>query len=109
MLPRTFERVASGSYFAWSVQATCYSDMDVDCFMTMVASFLANARVGGKKATGHGLLRPITARGVVIGSPAERLHPMDTTELAAKAGDLFRAHVRERKDRIRTFLSGVDA
>ncbi|HEU5276814.1 MAG TPA: hypothetical protein VFU97_24370 [Xanthobacteraceae bacterium] len=109
MLPRSFERIASGSLFSWAVEATCYSDLDVDCFLTMVAAFLANAKVGGKKGTGHGTIKPVTARGVVVSSPSERLHPMDTTELAGKAGSLFRQHVTERRDRIRSFLGAVNA
>lgn len=109
MMPRTFERIAAGSLFSWAVEATCYSDLEVDTFTTMVAAFLANARVGGKKGTGHGLMRPVKAQGVALGRLAERLHPMDTTQLAAKTGTLFREHVGARKEAFRSFLQNVNA
>lgn len=109
MMPRTFERLASGSLFAWNVQATCLSDLDVDTFNTMCAALLANCRVGGKRGTGHGLLRAVKAQGVILNQPDERLHPIDTTQLAPKTGELFRSHVRERAEKIKTFLSTVNA
>ena len=109
MLPRTFERVACGSLFSWNVEAIVTSDLEVDTFNTMVASMLANCRVGGKRATGHGLLRAIAGQWGEMSSPSERLHPLDTTALAPKVGEMFRAHVRERKDRVREWLGVVDA
>jgi hypothetical protein len=109
MMPRSFERIASGSLFSWAVEGICMSDLDVDTFNSMVAAFLANARVGGKKATGHGLLRAVAAQGVLVSSPSERLHPLDATALAPKVGELFRAHVRERAEKARAWLSQVDA
>jgi len=109
MLPRTFERVASGSLFSWGVEATLYNDLDVDVFSTTVAAMLANARVGGKRGTGHGLLRAIMAKGVAVSAPADRLHPMDTTDLAAKTGTMFRSHVQARAARIKEFLATVNA
>lgn len=109
MMPRTFECISAGSVFSWGVTAQCWSELDVDTFMTMVAAFLANARVGGKRGTGHGLLRAVKAQGVIVSRPSERMHPLDTTALATKAGETFRAHVAARKDRVRTFLETVDA
>lgn len=109
MLPRRFERVAQGSLFYWACSATCYSDLDVDTFNVSVAAFLRHATVGGKRATGHGWLKPIDARNVNLARPAEALDSLDANALAPKLGDMFRTHVAERADRIREFLSTVDA
>lgn len=109
MMPRTFECVAAGSLFSWSVTAQCWTDLDADTLVTMVAAFLSSARVGGKRGTGHGLLRPLKAQGVIVSRPSERMHPLDTAALATKAGETFRAHVASRKDRVKKFLSEVDA
>lgn len=107
MMPRRFERVAQGSLFYWSVVCHTYSELDEDTFNVMVAAFLSNARVGGKKGTGHGLLRPIAMRNVGMARPAEA-----TTALALDGqtfGALFRAHVSEHSSEIREWLASVNA
>ena len=113
MLPRRFETIVSGSLFFWSVTATTYSALEEDTFMVSVASFLHHAVVGGKKGTGHGLVKAIAARGVALSAPSERMEVIDTgTEGAlstGRVGELFRAHVRERGDRIASFLDKVAA
>lgn len=109
MMPRTFEAVAAGSLFFWSVQATCYSDIDTDVFHTMIASYLSRARVGGKSAVGFGRIVPVAAMNVAVARPSERTSEVDVRALAPKIGDLFRAHVQERRERIRQWIVGVDA
>lgn len=109
MMPRTFECVAQGSLFSWSVTAQCWSDLDVDTFMTMVAAFLSHARVGGKRGTGHGLLRPVMAQAVLLNRPSERMQEIDATGLATKAGTMFREHVKSRAERVKKFLNEVES
>lgn len=109
MLPRSFERVVQGSLFYWSVTAQCMSPLDVDTFFTMCAAFLANARVGGKKATGHGRIVAIQGRDVTLLRPAETISTIEPKELGSRAGAIFRAHVTERAARIKDFLSQVAA
>jgi hypothetical protein len=109
MMPRRFERVAQGSLFSWAVEATVYNDLELDCFNVAVAAFCARAIVGGKRGTGHGRLVVRAANAVELARPAEALHPLDTTALAPRVGELFRAHVSERRERLRSFLAGVDA
>lgn len=109
MLPRTFERVVQGSMFYWSVQAHTYGPLDVDVLHTALGVFLSNPTVGGKRATGHGKLRVVTARQIAVARPSERADVIDTTALAGRTGDLFRSHVRERAERIKKFLCEVDA
>lgn len=109
MMPRRFERVAQGSLFYWACEATCMSDLDVDTFHVAATAFLANARVGGKRGTGHGLLRPIAGQCVAVARPAESLHEVDARALAPKVGELFRAHVAARKERIREFFVNVNS
>lgn len=109
MMPRTYERVVSGSLFLWSIQADTYSDLDDDTLLTALGVFLSRMRVGGKKGTGHGELRPIAARDISLRRISDGSETVDCTALAGRVGDVFKAHVRERADRIREFLSKVDA
>lgn len=110
MLPRSFERVAAGSLFHWSVTATVYSDLERDTFQVACATFLADARVGGKRGTGHGLLKAIAARHVQLGRPVERAQTLKPDQLSTdRVGELFRAHVRERAERITEWLQSVQA
>lgn len=109
MLPRTFERLVQGSLFIWSVTAHTYSDLDVDTLHVALGVFLARPFAGGKRGTGHGELRVVAARDVAIARPAEQSSPLDIAALSGRVGSLFRAHVSERRERIRSFLSQVEA
>lgn len=109
MLPRTFERVASGSMFAWSVEAIIQSDLDEDVFNVTVLSFLARAVVGGKSGTGHGRLRVVAANEVKMASPKREHEALDTGALAVRVGELFRSHVEARKERIASLFREVIA
>ncbi len=109
MLPRKFERIAQGSLFFWACEATSYNALDTDTLHVACAAFLANARVGGKRGTGHGLLRALVGNSIALARPAEAMAAIDPAALAPQMGQVFRAHVSERKDRIKEFLSKVNA
>lgn len=109
MMPRRFESVVAGSLFFWAVQATTHSDLDVDTFDTMCATFLAQARVGGKRGTGHGHIAPLVANQVAVLRPSDAHTGVDFGALAKGKGVLFREHVAARKDRVREFLQAVNA
>lgn len=105
-MPHRFERVAQGSLFYWACEATTYTPLDADTFEVAVWAFLADASVGGKRGTGHGQLRPVACGTRELPRPADAV---TMTALAPKVGEMFRAHVAERKERLRQFLSGVNA
>lgn len=109
MLPRSHETLVQGSLLSWRVSATCYTPLDEDTFHVALGTFLANPVVGGKKATGHGRLRVLTARDVQVRRPAESLVELDTAALGARMGSLFTTHVRAHAAELRTFLAGVNA
>lgn len=109
MMPRSMERIAQGSMFSWAVEARLYDELQVDTFHVAVGAYLANAWAGGKRGTGHGKLRVIAARHVRLARVARAEDALDTTALGVKTGELFRTHVRERAERIATFLAGVNA
>lgn len=111
MMPRRYETVAAGSLFYWSITATCYSELDVDTFHTMLAAFLADSRVGGKKGTGCGVLKAVPggARQIGLLRPSERTQTLDPQGLAPRVGTVFREHVAARKDKVRDFLARVEA
>ncbi len=107
MLPFSYERVAQGSLFFWSLTATCYSDLDTDALLVMLGAFLRHARVGGKRGTGHGMIVPLVARNIALAKYSER---SDTFSLSTETiGDRYRQHVAARADRIREFLGRVTA
>lgn len=109
MLPRSFERLAQGSLFHWRVTCQCLNDLDVDTFHTVLGVFLGRCIVGGKKATGHGRLRPVAARDIAIARPAEQTTTIDTKALGGRVGSIFRAHVQERREQIKTWMASVNA
>ena len=109
MLPRSFEAVVQGSMFYWGLSCATTSELDVDTLHVMLAGFLYRPIVGGKKATGHGLLRVVKARQLDVRRPADRGDTIDTTALGQSCGQLFRAHVADRRDRIKDFLRNVAA
>lgn len=109
MMPRRYERIVQGSLFAWTVQATVHSDLERDAFLTALAAFLYQPIVGGKKGTGHGRMRAVDARGLDVARPADRAEVVNPAALAPRTGEMFRAHVAARKDRIATWLAKVDA
>jgi len=108
MMPRRFERVAQGSLFSWACEATVYNDLQLDTFQVAMCAFLSNARVGGKRGTGHGLLRVAAGRDVEFVMTAKRAE-VDVTALAGQIGTLFKSHVKERSGRIEEFLRSVNA
>jgi len=109
MMPRRYERIAQGSLFYWGCQATVYSALALDTFRLAAVGFLSRARVGGKRGTGHGEVRPVKAWDIELARPADALLPIAPAELAPRVGELFRAHVAERKTEIRSFLGQVEA
>lgn len=109
MMPRRYETVVQGSLFYWSVSARCYSALDLDSLMTMVGAFLREARVGGKRGTGHGRLRPLQARDVRIAPFRDRIDTLDIVTPDSRVGSLFRSHVEARAERLREFLGRVAA
>lgn len=106
MLPRRYETVVQGSLFMWGLTARCLSDLDVGALNTMVGAFLSRAVVGGKRATGHGRITAIEARGVPLTRPAEMAGQTVDDSLGVA---LFREHVTARAEKIRAWLSAVDA
>jgi len=108
MMPRRFERIAQGSLFFWGCEARVYSDLELDTFNVAVASFLRNAQVGGKRGTGHGTLKPVAAWNIKLNRPSDAIDNIETG-LAPRVGELFRAHVAERRGRIEKMLAEVDA
>jgi hypothetical protein len=108
MMPRTFEALAAGSLLSWRLQATCLSPLDVDTFRAMVGAFLGSARVGGKRGTGFGFIRPVAANAAQVLRPADAMQSVDLVA-QPKVGEVFRSHVRERAARIAKFLADVDA
>jgi CRISPR type IV-associated protein Csf2 len=109
MFPRTFERVVQGSLFSWAITAHTYSDLDIDTLMVALGVFLSRPVVGGKRGTGHGELRVVAARDITIQRPAEQATVVDVHALGGRVGSLFRAHVTERKERIKSFLGSVES
>lgn len=106
-LPFRYETVVRGSLMFWRVEARIYSEIDRDTFLTILAVFLRDATVGGRRGTGNGRLRAIAARNVEVLPFQERT--ADLTFQGDGVGELFRRHVQARRDRLRDFLGRVEA
>ena len=109
MLPRRHETVVAGSIFFWSVTATLHSELELDTFHTMLGGFLRDARVGGKRATGHGRLRAVVGQQIAVQRPREMPTSIDPGALAPKVGSIFFEHVKARRGQVQAFLESVDA
>ena len=109
MMPRRMETIVAGSLFYWGLSATCVSELDVDTLHTMLAAFLANPVVGGKRATGSGRLRPVAARDIKVMRPAAESSSLELVGPGAGFSERFSAHVSARADRVRELLARVDA
>jgi hypothetical protein len=107
-LPRTFERLAAGSLLYWQVRANCADELDWDTFHVMLGRFLGDAWVGGKRGTGHGHLRPVTARKIKVQTVSE-VEGVDVGDVARRIGSRFTDHVSARAAQIAVFLAEVAA
>lgn len=108
MMPRSFERIIQGSLFWCGIEARTYTPLEADAFDYTVACLLNNFTVGGKGSTGHGRLRFVAGNKIHFAPTAGSLEGMGS-ELAGKAGTMFRAHVAERAQQIREWLGRVAA
>lgn len=93
MMPRRFEVVKTGTLFHWAVTARVYSDLERDTWNLMVGLFLANARVGGKRGTGHGTIRARHAVNVSLRPFKPETSALVPTSVGGGIGELFRKHV----------------
>jgi hypothetical protein len=106
MLPRTHERFLQGSLFCWGVTGRTYTDLELDAFSYIMACYLANMKVGGMARSGHGRMRVVEGRRVhqlPMGSDIESLGE----QLTAGVGTLYRAHVQERSEDLRKWLTST--
>lgn len=111
MMPRTIEVLVPGSLFFWSFSAVCHTPLDKSTLYTMVSAFMNHCVVGGKKGTGHGKLKPVAARNVSLPRLEDTVRSDGTGMIrqGESLGALFFAHVRERKDKLKSYLESVAA
>jgi len=109
MLPRRYETIVAGSLFMWGLECTCMSELDVDTLDAMCAAFTSNMVVGGKRATGNGRMRAIAAQNIAVLRPRDAAQTLDLVGPGNRHGERFAAHVRVRADRVRAWLSQVEA
>lgn len=108
MMPRSFERIIQGSLFWCAIEARTYTPLEADAFDYTVGCLLNNFTVGGKAATGHGKLKFVAGNRIHFSPSAGSLEGMGS-ELAGKAGTMFRAHIAEHKDQLINWLGKVSA
>lgn len=104
-------RGAAVRAFAWEVKAVCHTDLEVDTFHVMLGGFLRDCWVGGKRSVGFGRLRAVSGltRGFDWRAPSTGGESVSADAIGGKAGALFRAHMAERTDALRSFLDRVAA
>lgn len=111
MMPFSFETVVAGSLLYWRLVAITDTAIERDALSVMIAAFFAYAKVGGKKGTGHGLIRPLHVRGherIVADRPSGGELALHGEQTHA-AIERYRAHVADRRSRIDGWLSKVVA
>lgn len=108
IMPRSFERIAAGSLLYWQVRANTYGELDHDTFHVMLGRFLGDLWVGGKRGTGHGNLRPVTARKIRL-SASSTVESMEVQDVSRRIGSVFHDHVTARQTEIAKFMREVEA
>lgn len=110
MMPRSFERIVQGSLFFWQVSAMVQTELDEDTLNVMIATFLSNASVGGKRGSGHGGLRCLKAFDYRWEIARQQAVPMPGDMVVrGEVGSVFFRHVKEQADEIKAFLRDVNA
>lgn len=106
LMPFTFEAIPRGSHLWWNVSGLVLNELEEDTLSTIVGLFLADAHVGGKINSGHGLVQPVAGRNMEITPAADTSR---VTALGKMVGERFRDHVQSRKDALREWLGKVAA
>lgn len=110
MMPRSFERIVQGSLFFWQISALIHTELDEDTLNTMIATFLSNASVGGKRGSGHGGLRCLKAFDYRWQIARQEAVPMPGDMVVrGEVGNLFFRHVKEQEAEIKAWLKDVNA
>lgn len=108
MMPYTYERICKGALFYWRTWVTVNSALEEDTFRVVLSELRDHGPVvGGKGGTGHGELSIIGARGVELARAVEKADALDLG--SPHVGSLFVPHVKERREQLQSFLSGVAA
>lgn len=105
MMPRTHERLIQGSLLWFGVEARTYSPLERDAFEFTLACLLNNFKIGGKQATGHGKLEFVAGARVHFEPTAGKLESIGA-DLAPRTGEIYRAHVAQRKEELISWLRG---
>jgi len=110
MMPYEYQTVVVGSLWYWRVVATVHSVIERDAMDVMMSAFLARPYVGGKRNQGNGLMEVVEARGDIRGAkPTEADDVLAVAEIQSPSVARYRAHVAERRERIRDCLARVVA
>lgn len=102
-MPRSFERLIEGTLFLCGIEARTYTDLEADTFDYCVGCLLNNFTVGGKQSVGHGRLKFVCGNKIHFTPTSGNFDDMGTG-LAAKTGELFKAHVAAHKEQIVSWL-----
>lgn len=111
MMPRTMEVICQGSYFSWEVTGRFHSDIEEAAWKTTLCLLRTpEARVGGKKGTGHGRIRIEKVNDVIVPRGPQAVEEMRLSALdSAAEAKMYVKHLEENAAKIREFLTKVDA
>lgn len=104
-MPRSFQRIISGSLFWSGIECRTYTDLEFDAFNYIVAGMISNLKVGGMARDGHGKLTFIAGHKVPFVIQPQIGEDI-TDALSGKVGTLFRAKAAERREDIAKWLRG---
>ena len=109
MLPRTCEVLVPGSLFYWSMTVTSWNALELDTFHVALKALLAHFVVGGKQATGHGMLRPVAMDGHLLHDWATRGESVELAKALPQTGKVYAEHVAGLSEALKKHLGAVDA
>lgn len=119
MMPRRFQRIAQGSLFVWGLTATLLDALDHDTLYSTLGVLLADMRVGGGGAVGHGRVRvlrdaagrPLINRTVLrsFAEVPEAAAESGLVTLHTRVGEVLTQHLKDRADGARDFFRTVNA
>lgn len=110
MLPRTYDTICTGALFSWQITGRFHSDLDEDAYYSTLALLLtAEARVGGKKGTGCGRIKPVMVNNRLVPRPEQLADVLNLDEKGRNSAQRYQDHLRSKAAEINAFLAKVDA
>jgi hypothetical protein len=106
-MPHSFDAICAGSQWEWEVTHDSLSDVESATLNATLALFFHSWRVGGKKGTGHGQIRAVSAESVSLPLLSELRVDCDVSALSVNGKTLLESHMLAQRDSLVALLATV--